>query len=171
MFTIKNLKESKDLEIKRKNILILGFSKTGTTALYYKLLNSLPANTKGLFEPKQFVPELEDDKRPLLAKVIVDSYLNNDIDSFNNFDKKILIIRDPRDRLISMLLYFLRDRGILCDETLIKYYFELIKKKQENPDSVSIIDLVDTMKMIRNIIKKDFKVENPLDTLINLQNK
>ena len=91
-------------------IAIFGQYKTGTTGLYYKIKNSLPASVRTLFEPQRFTTHPDDATRPILAKVILGvSGAPNpiDYDSFLHFDRKVYLIRDPRDWTVSGLLFMI----------------------------------------------------------------
>lgn len=71
-----------------KKIVIFGQYKTGTTATFYKLLNSLPSNTKTLFESEEYVEEDEDKLISVLAKVILAKPESVKYNTFKNFEKK-----------------------------------------------------------------------------------
>ena len=53
------------------SIAIFGPYKSGTTALFSIVRNSLPDGTRTLFEPEEYVREAEDSERIVLAKVIL----------------------------------------------------------------------------------------------------
>ena len=82
-------------------ILIAGAPKTGTTALFYRIKNSLDGGVREMFEPRGYVAEPGDGACHVLAKVLLDPLIDLDMESFSSFEKKIGIVRDPRDRLIS----------------------------------------------------------------------
>ena len=97
-------------------IVIYWLAKSGTMALFYKLKNSLPPDLICLFEPRSFAPSVLKQRgfRALLGRRREPDVLAKvlpfrpaapaDVDSFSAFDKQILLVRDPRDRLISRLL-------------------------------------------------------------------
>lgn len=92
------------------HILILGQARTGTTALYTLLKHALPATTRCCFEPETYIPEFDDIHRNVLVKMLMDCLPNgqhHDLDSCKNFDRTVLLLRDPRDRLVSSLLFLL----------------------------------------------------------------
>ncbi len=136
------------------NIVIFGLAKSGTTALFYKLKNSLPADTICLFEPRSFEPEmlrnggsrsfLRRKHQPnVLAKVL--PFRLRDpaaAETFSQFEKQILIVRDPRDRLISRLLYGLYDSEIVTHEDKVRTIVELLQSKETNPRSISVKTLL-----------------------------
>jgi len=57
------------------------------------------------------------------------------------FDRNVLIVRDPRDVVISWLLYkpLLADRHE--DTGFIESFTDLLRRKESKPDAVSILDL------------------------------
>lgn len=137
-------------------IAIYGLSKTGTTALFYKLKQAMPDNTACYFEPgEHHLARLSRQKsmarlgigrhRPVLVKFLpLQTRGSAMLDSFGAFDKSILITRDPRDRLISILLYQSYDSPIAMHPAAIAEFVALLAHKQSDPASVSLIDLMRT---------------------------
>lgn len=131
-------------------ILILGLPKSGTTALFFKLKPILPATGWCLFEPRRFEPpswpELD-----VLAKILIGDPDDFDYPSFDAFQKRILIVRDPRDHLVSRLLYrACADPDFRRDDTKVKAFAEAIREKETTPRSVSILDLIDRYNWLRD---------------------
>ncbi len=124
-------------------ILIAGLAKTGTTGLLYLLNNSLPRAPKLLFEPKTLPPETFAQHPDLLVKVIIDDHL--DAQSFLPFGRKITLVRDPRDRLVSALLYSQYHAGYLSDDAKVGRVRELLERKESAPRAVSIGSILETI--------------------------
>jgi len=124
-------------------ILIAGFAKTGTTGLFFKIRNSINGNCRELFEARTYKHDLDDDKKTVLAKVLIGAgnYEWN-YKSYSSFDKKILIIRDPRDTFISYLVYRILHSRFLNDKVRVELFIDLLRKKEESPDSVNVLDIV-----------------------------
>jgi len=145
------------LDIPRQ-ILIAGMAKTGTTGLFFKIGNSLiscggPAlQTKLLFEPTSYSGP--GDQR-VLAKIIVSKKDDitiwgdgrkirwADYNGFKNFDRKILLHRDPRDRLISSLLYSAQNNVFKKNTACLDAFLALLKKKEQNPGTVTLLELLE----------------------------
>jgi len=137
-------------------IVIFGLSRSGTTALFYLLKNSLHRNTVCLFEPLRFdekdirrnkFKELLFGRRDenVLAKVL--SFRPDypaDTDSFASFDKQVLIVRDPRDRLISRLLYGVHASNFCDQPDRAQSFISVLKRKEADPASISIMTLLET---------------------------
>jgi hypothetical protein len=132
----------------RMKILIIGQAKSGTTALYHALKQSLSGKYTSLFEPKSYLAN--DGDQFTLAKVLINEFVN--IDDFDNFDKKILIVRDPRDNLVSLLLYAIYDQKFITDDNKVNFFIDKLEKKQINPASISLIDL---FKVLSDLSDKD----------------
>lgn len=124
-------------------ILIAGLAKTGTTGLLYLLNNSLSRTPKLLFEPKTLPPELFAQHPDLLAKVIIGDHL--DVQSLLPFKHKITLVRDPRDRLVSALLYSQYHAGYLADDAKVGRVRELLERKERTPRAVSIGSILETL--------------------------
>jgi len=127
-------------------ILILGLAKSGTTALYYRVLHSWPGDVEvfSRFEPQKWVePEKKDGEggRNCLAKVLVGPPDYADYPSFAGFDRKVLIVRDPRDTLISRILYNAYEFPPETNSEQLEEYVALIEKKVNDPESVSLLEI------------------------------
>ena len=139
-----------------RKILIAGMAKTGTTGLFFKISNSLIAceeaasKTKTLFEPTSYSGT---ENERVLAKILLaaktpltmwgeKSKAVNYAD-FKKFNCKILILRDPRDRLISTLLYSTRGQNFCTNPEHLNPFLALLKKKEGDPASVSVLELIE----------------------------
>jgi len=121
-------------------ILIAGQAKSGTTALYYALKQTLPRKYTCLFEPRSNKAVRGDG---VLAKVLINEFLK--IDDFATFDKKILIVRDPRDNLVSRLLYAIYDQKFFADDDKVGVFIARLEQKQREPASVPLIELLQVL--------------------------
>lgn len=127
-------------------IVIFGQYKTGTTAAFYRIRNSLPDDTRTLFEPTEFVPQRQDAGRWVLAKVILGITEGNAVkySTFTDFDKKIYLVRDPRDWVISGMLFLLQQQPSLYqDRDRFQKIMALLRQKEEAPESVSVIHILE----------------------------
>ena len=98
-----------------QNTLVHGLAKSGTTALFSRIRNSMPADVVvESFEPpnietiKKAHEEARRKQAPLLVKVLHASVLEDlgaNEENRRIFDKIVLIVRDPRDILVSATLY------------------------------------------------------------------
>ncbi|MCB1150862.1 hypothetical protein KDK88_04905 [bacterium] len=130
-------------EITIMRILISGSPKTGTTGLFYKIRNSIQGKPRLLFEvtpPYQY--EAGDEERGVLAKVVV-NFGDPGLDSFACFDKKIAIVRDPRDTLVSRVLYGISyhskyDR----DDALVGRMYCFLKQFVSSERRIGMLDLI-----------------------------
>lgn len=129
-------------------VLILGLAKSGTTALAYRIHDSWPQGEplRFFFEPRRWPPEPSVRREgSALAKVLIGPQSYADYGSFAEFDKVILIVRDPRDTLISRLLYNLYEFPVATTEAEITAYADLVRRKVENPESIPLRELVALM--------------------------
>ncbi|MFI5294185.1 MAG: hypothetical protein ACHQ0Y_04080 [Thermodesulfovibrionales bacterium] len=130
---------------RHERILVAGNGKSGTTALYFRIKKSLPGEVSGFFEPACF-EEIEKYAMPdrhIISKILlpVEGGFFERINSF--FNKKILIVRDPRDIITSSLLY----KGayeLVWKKTpeQISQCINLLKKKEADPSSLPVIKLL-----------------------------
>ena len=136
------------------NVLILGPSKTGTTGLYTSIRNAYRDaghEIRAFFEPKK-TEYLDNVFRlgsgvPVLAKVTLPDKIGIDPLAF---DRRVMTVRDPRDTLISTLLFrplitrFLR-RG---DDAAIETFVDALQAKESDPSSVSVRELFDVAESV-----------------------
>ena len=90
------------------HIVVVGPAKSGTTALYFALLESLQGRVHTLFEP-QTARQMESvfgaaGHDHTLTKVLLGEAVKSHFD-FTAHDKVVYLRRDPRDNVISRLLY------------------------------------------------------------------
>ncbi len=128
-------------------VIILALPKSGTTILYQILLDSMSPDTVGLFEPDNCGPKKSGQllNKNVLAKVLlhqVRGLENYNPEACSFFDKKILIVRDPRDVLVSLFLYLFFHSTILTDFHKLTQMMSAVKAKEENPGRISFLDLI-----------------------------
>jgi len=139
------------------NILVLGKAKTGTTIISQTIFQSLE-NSRFLMEPKDISYFLSDTQDQLIAKIIFEHWhktphlrsalLFNELPL--KFDKIVAIMRDPRDELLSRMFYIayelVRRGGIKLSQ--LDSWRELIKIKENHPNQVSVLMLLDTLSKV-----------------------
>lgn len=135
-------------------VAIYGLAKTGTSALYYKIREAMPASTLCHFEPDpnrerkvRLYRLLEKigigHRRPKLVKVLIGHPSSDNMDKrFGAFDKSILITRDPRDRLISGLLYRVYETDVAKDPEASAKWIALLARKEAEPAALPVIELL-----------------------------
>lgn len=144
-----------ELQVNHKSILVIGKAKTGTTFLARAIQTSLePCNL--VMEPKK--PEFVFDRygHPASANEVAKLIFEHWIDKRNflqalvadelpvKFDKKVVIVRDPRDELVSRLLYLvkpLRDQGKLTTENLSQW-LDVLRAIETGESKMSFLNLV-----------------------------
>jgi len=118
-------------------VCVAGMGKSGTTALVYAIRAAMPADTVLLFEPRTFVPVTAPN---VAAKVLLHTKHPMPYPFYRQFERLVLIVRDPRDVLVSRLLY--RAYGatsMLADPARLERYLALLRAKeadQEAPDTI-----------------------------------
>jgi hypothetical protein len=140
-------------------IVIFGLGKSGTSALFYKIVNSLPRGTISLFEPFGYGRREALHKRlqalrrgrlmpDTVAKVLPWGRTAVDLRDFDGFDRQILIVRDPRDLLVSALLYESFHASFAEDEAAAAQFLDLLKRKEADPRGVPLLHLVSTFEAL-----------------------
>jgi hypothetical protein len=150
-----------------RNYLVVGAGKSGTTALHYSIVQALrgrQAEVRELFEPRT----LDDIRAGCSAtasnvvKVIADFFRPAWLDEVRQlFQKRLFIHRDPRDVLISRLLYKPRDMDFVTDPAKLAEFLAVLEDKQANPSAVSVVDLyrlVERLAGIGNFLSEAIRV-------------
>jgi hypothetical protein len=127
-------------------ILILAQPKSGTTILFQILKESLPGETVGLFEPASCRPEESSQlaDKNVVAKVLFQPILGYDHygpEVCSYFDRRVFIHRDPRDMLLSYLLYVSYNLPVTSDFLSCAQFASTLRAKEQAPRSISILEL------------------------------
>lgn len=133
-------------------ILVIGKAKTGTTVVANTIKESLP-KSRLVMEPKsprELLITSGADKDNSVTKVIFEHWdqrprsrnalVNGELIPF---DKVVFILRDPRDELVSRLVYFVvawNDRNPGNDDK-VGQWIGLLKRKERNPSSISLLEM------------------------------
>jgi hypothetical protein len=125
------------------HVLIAGLGKSGTTALYYAVRAGMPGGTRCLFEPKSYRPTKA---RHVLAKILAQRGV--DWRSFSGFDRKIAILRDPRDQLVSFVLYALYNHERPVSDRESRGLLALLEAKERNSRAVPLWRISETVEAI-----------------------
>lgn len=126
------------LRVPRK-ILLTGYPKTGTTVLYHKVKNALPEDAECFFEPEnRSIKVPANSPKDILVKSFVRHASQNP--NYDRFRHKVVIVRDPRDQLISSLLYSAYNRVINDTDWrgLVDRLIQMLEEKEGNPGAVSM---------------------------------
>lgn len=125
--------------------LVAGQGKSGTTALFACLEQSLPGPLHTSFEPRrpEQITEVFDATgvAHTLSKVKL-QYLDEKSVPVERFDRIVLIVRDPRDMLVSRLLYGFyefQQHGLAAEYDAA---CELLRGKIDDSDSIGVYDLL-----------------------------
>jgi hypothetical protein len=124
--------------------LIVGAAKSGTTALVYSVAKALGQAQIYFEEPISTLDRLPAN---VAVKLLLEDESNCDISALGaGFDRKILLVRDPRDNLVSRLLYFVAgSRQLLGSDARLDRFLYLLYTKQRDPDAVTVLDLLAAM--------------------------
>ncbi len=127
---------------------IVAPAKSGSTAVYNSCRAALSTGGKcyALFEPQAPWPLMKlknyDFSGPFVTKIMASRMLARD--SFFHldwFDKRILLVRDVKDLMVSELLFRPMVDPLSYDQDRLQDFVRLIEEKERAPQSVSVIDL------------------------------
>lgn len=132
-----------------QSVLISGLGKTGTTGVYNAVKDALRATGvafNGQFEPTKPDPLLAlgryDPHTPILTKVMAQR-LDEVRVRYEDFDRRVMTVRDPRDVVISRLLFFPLIRGAVQRQghEATDRFVEALRAKEADPQSRSVVGL------------------------------
>jgi hypothetical protein len=128
---------------------IVGSSKTGTTGVYSSVKQALASRDipfYGMHEkyPREMYRALDiyAPDHVVLAKLLLTNiHFSNAVVA--DFDRRVLIVRDPRDTLVSVMLYYpvlAVNRGVPAEP--IDEFADLVREKETDPESRSFLELL-----------------------------
>ncbi len=120
-------------------VLVFGQPKSGTTALMRSVSEAIGDATEVL-EPDN-LNEVDLRPDPLVVKKLFGPHDRDESAAYPAFDARLFIVRDPRDRFISSLLYDAHGRRDSVSEADLAPFLELLQAKEANPSSVSVVAL------------------------------
>lgn len=122
-------------------ILIYGGARSGTTALYTAVHRARP-DLVGYFEPLTLaVPAA--DPRPLLSKTLAGAGYPLHRPFMMTFDRRVLLVRHPYDRIVSSLLYAPYNGHSFTDDRRANRFIELLRQKRLAPEAVPMLALIE----------------------------
>lgn len=141
----------------RCRVLILGAGKSGTTGLYASVLAGAElAYGKGLrtiFEPKaseDISCRLSD---RMVVKMLLERFIRTDGKLLDWFDKVVFIHRDPRDNVVSRLLWQVASLAGVDSAEKVDQILHLIREKEHDNASSSVMGLYRKIGEIANVPK------------------
>jgi len=121
-------------------VLIVGEGKSGTTALLRSVADAM-GDPEELFEPREMTPEQLTGESLVVKKLLL-NWRASENDLVDRFDKRIHILRDPRDRLISHLLYDAYNKGGSLSADQRQTWLNQLRRKAESPGKVTLLHLI-----------------------------
>ncbi|NHZ89875.1 hypothetical protein F2P45_12750 [Massilia sp. CCM 8733] len=118
--------------------LIVGAGKTGTTALLYAVAQAMGGAPLIHFEER--IAGLQPLAPHTATKLLFEHERPDDIAVFGaSFERRILLVRDPRDNLVSHLLYTVASHRVQMDDPgWLRTITQLLQRKQKDPASVDL---------------------------------
>jgi len=123
--------------------LVVGQGKSGTTALFSAIAHGRPG-TATSFEPR-CLSEHDLAPEPLVVKKLVESWKPSENSVLPLFSHRLFMIRDPRDSLVSRLLYSIWDRRFIGDDAKLATFLKALRSKENDPGSMSVVELFDVV--------------------------
>ena len=149
-------------------VVVVGLGKSGTTALVYAIRSAMTADTELLFEPKRYV---EVKAGSVAAKVLLHPRFPLDPAFYRQFDRIVLIVRDPRDILVSKGLYRVYGGTPLhADLPKLEQYVELLRAKERDPRSVPFMRILGLFASLNGRpFNPDLGIARRLDDVVQFQ--
>lgn len=121
-------------------VLIVGEGKSGTTALL-RSISSAIGEPAEIFEPVKMTPtDLQ--PSPLVVKKLLLNWKADENALLHSFDKRVFIVRDPRDRIVSHLLYDAYNKANSLGDEERQRWLTLLGRKTRNPGGVPLVHLI-----------------------------
>lgn len=126
--------------------LILGQGKSGTTALYEAVCQGVEEPVYSLFEPKTLsAGDVEKAPGSVVVKALIEHWPDEEMELVRAFDRRVFMCRDPRDVMVSRLLYRVRDMSFVDDAQELETFLSALRAKERDPDGVSMTYLFELL--------------------------
>ena len=137
------------------NILVIGMPKSGTSIIGLTIATAFPGVARN-FERIQFIKE-EEFEKGVICKELLDRPNKTTFNEnfYRKFHKIVRIVRDPRDRLVSSILYG-GFNTIVNKLDVRDHFLARLRAKENDPMSVTCMELVE-------ILKIKYKTLNPFE--------
>lgn len=130
-------------------ILILGAGKSGTSALFHCVAQSAEQHYGTAFA-RSFEPKTEQQLEAVSASHCVVKVLAERVMGFadphrviGSFGRRLMIVRDPRDTVVSRLLWLVATRIGMADPVAAQTFLAALREKESAPHSRSVLALYD----------------------------
>lgn len=144
-----------------KSILVVGMKKTGTTIVSSVIQKSI-TGAHLYVEPGSvaFFEKRDKISVPLVVKILYEHWMQRPfllmgiVRGETGFrpDKAVAIVRDPRDGLISALMYSAYEHVLEgASREQVNAWVEIVRDKEANPERYSLISLIDNLNRIFNV--------------------
>lgn len=121
--------------------LIIGEGKSGTTALLRSVASAMGGPGE-IFEPED-LSMVDLSSKDLVVKKLLHTWRAEEVELLDRFDRVVFIVRDPRDRLISHMLYDAYNRAAELSDDQKTRWLGVLTRKSETPLGEPYVRLVD----------------------------
>lgn len=129
--------------------LVLGQGKSGTTAIARALELGAGPPVQVLFEPRNLASVTAPaPSSSVVAKMLIDHWSPEDRAHIDWFDRCVFIARDPRDTVISRLLYRVYDMQFIHDPQKLEKFLAALKAKEQSPAEHTVQSLFDLLEKL-----------------------
>lgn len=144
-------------------VLVAGVGKSGTTALAYAIHAGMPADTALLFEPRSPMAVTQPN---VLAKILLNPRHGVGETFVGSFDKVVLIVRDPRDIVVSKTMYrVFNEPAIYGNPANLQRYLAAVREKEADPRSWPMVKL---NALLHEFSGKDYHAPDSVRALLGL---
>lgn len=132
-----------------RHIIVVGQQKTGTTGVYSLIKSALaPLEREYFFSFEPTAQEPLDHVRenaPALSILTKIMYKNAASFTMSTFDKRVMTVRDPRDTMISTLLFKPMIRRVVEQVPMAQHdrFIAALEEKEHDPRQVSVLELME----------------------------
>jgi hypothetical protein len=124
--------------------LVLGPGRSGTTAVARAIEIAAGPQVEVFFEPRGLASvRSEASSSTVVAKILVERWLPADRQHMDWFDRRIFIARDPRDVVISRLLYQVYAMQFIHDPKKLEEFLTALRAKEQSPGEHTVQSLFD----------------------------
>jgi TPR repeat protein len=125
-------------------IAVVGLPKSGTTALYSGIKSALPPDTVCMFEPStpRELAYLDSHRTGSALLKIMFEWRDSCGYDEKDFDRNVVIVRDPRDLAVSSLLFRFNLLSFARNEAARERVIAALREKEASPRSRSLVTIL-----------------------------
>jgi hypothetical protein len=141
--------------------LVLGQGKSGTSAVSRAIELSAGPEHRAFFEPRGLESVTAEGSSDVVVKMLIEHWSSSDVAHLDWFDRCVFLARDPRDVVVSRLLYQVFAMEFIYNPQKLRLFLASLRTKERAPGEHSVrafFDLVAKLEGSGDALKRSAKI-------------